>query len=122
MMQRAEVWIITVHQTLLWSLVLSPVCAEARSLCAILSEAAAAGLSLDLSPELTRAVTNVICSLCFSSTYSRGDDEFESMLQYSQGIVDTVAKDSLVDVFPWLQVHTVGESSHRGTSLPNQTF
>lgn len=26
------------------------------------------------------------------------------MLQYSQGIVDTVAKDSLVDIFPWLQV------------------
>lgn len=26
------------------------------------------------------------------------------MLRYSQGIVDTVAKDSLVDIFPWLQV------------------
>lgn len=26
------------------------------------------------------------------------------MLHYSQGIVDTVAKDSLVDIFPWLQV------------------
>uniref|UniRef100_A0AAY4DJ54 Uncharacterized protein n=1 Tax=Denticeps clupeoides TaxID=299321 RepID=A0AAY4DJ54_9TELE len=53
---------------------------------------------------LTRAVTNVVCSLCFSSSYKRGDPEFESMLQYSQGIVDTVAKDSLVDIFPWLQI------------------
>ncbi|KAM9726587.1 steroid 17-alpha-hydroxylase/17,20 lyase isoform 2-T2 [Menidia menidia] len=78
--------------------------AEAQSLCSTLSEAAAMGLALDLSPELTRAVTNVICSLCFSSSYYRGDPEFETMLQYSQGIVDTVAKDSLVDIFPWLQI------------------
>uniref|UniRef100_A0A671WVZ0 Cytochrome P450 1A1 n=3 Tax=Sparus aurata TaxID=8175 RepID=A0A671WVZ0_SPAAU len=80
------------------------VCAEAQSLCSVLSEAAAAGLALDLSPELTRAVTNVICSLCFNSSYCRGDPEFETMLHYSQGIVDTVAKDSLVDIFPWLQI------------------
>uniref|UniRef100_A0A7N6FAC7 Uncharacterized protein n=1 Tax=Anabas testudineus TaxID=64144 RepID=A0A7N6FAC7_ANATE len=80
------------------------ICAEAQSLCAVLSEAAAAGLALDLSPELTRAVTNVVCSLCFNSTYCRGDPEFEGMLHYSQGIVDTVAKDSLVDIFPWLQI------------------
>ncbi|KAK5881829.1 hypothetical protein CesoFtcFv8_020474 [Champsocephalus esox] len=78
--------------------------AQAGSLCSVLSEAAAAGLALDLSPELTRAVTNVVCSLCFSSSYSRGDEEFEDMLRYSQGIVDTVAKDSLVDIFPWLQM------------------
>ncbi|XP_028324143.1 steroid 17-alpha-hydroxylase/17,20 lyase [Gouania willdenowi] len=76
------------------------ICAEAQSLCSILCETA----TLDVSPELTRAVTNVVCSLCFSSSYSRGDPEFESMLLYSQGIVDTVAKDSLVDIFPWLQI------------------
>ncbi|KAK7877573.1 hypothetical protein WMY93_031730 [Mugilogobius chulae] len=40
-----------------------------------------------LSPELTRAVTNVICALCFHSSYSRGDPEFEAMLNYSQGIM-----------------------------------
>ncbi|KAA8579026.1 hypothetical protein FQN60_010626 [Etheostoma spectabile] len=66
------------------------ICAEAQSLSSVLSEAAAAGLALDLSPELTRAVTNVICSLCFDSSYSRGDPEFEAMLRYSQGIVDTI--------------------------------
>lgn len=80
------------------------ICTEAQSLCSLLSEASAAGLCLDLAPELTRAVTNVICSLCFNSSYSRGDPEFEAMLRYSQGIVDTVAKDSLVDIFPWLQM------------------
>ncbi len=89
------------------------VCAEAQSLCSILSEAAAAGLALDLSPELTRAVTNVVCSLCFNSSYRRGDPEFEAMLRYSQGIVDTVAKDSLVDIFPWLQVDNMNtEEKH----------
>ncbi|XP_041865602.1 steroid 17-alpha-hydroxylase/17,20 lyase [Melanotaenia boesemani] len=77
---------------------------EAQSLCSTLSEAADGGLALDLSPELTRAVTNVICCLCFNSSYCRGDPEFEAMLRYSQGIVDTVAKDSLVDIFPWLQI------------------
>ncbi|XP_061601327.1 steroid 17-alpha-hydroxylase/17,20 lyase [Cololabis saira] len=80
------------------------ICVEAQSLCSVLSEAAGAGVALDLSPELTRAVTNVICSLCFNSCYCRGDPEFEAMLSYSQGIVDTVAKDSLVDIFPWLQI------------------
>lgn len=83
------------------------VCVEAQSLCSVLSEGATAGLALDLSPELTRAVTNVICALCFNSSYQRGDPEFEAMLRYSQGIVDTVAKDSLVDIFPWLQVKNI---------------
>ncbi|XDV50373.1 hypothetical protein PO909_019443 [Leuciscus waleckii] len=64
---------------------------EASSMCEVLTETQ--NSAVDLAPELTRAVTNV-----------RGDAEFESMLQYSQGIVDTVAKDSLVDIFPWLQI------------------
>ncbi|KAM8859950.1 steroid 17-alpha-hydroxylase/17,20 lyase isoform 2-T2 [Spinachia spinachia] len=80
------------------------ICAQAQSLCSVMSQAVAVGQALDLSPELTRAVTNVICSLCFNSSYRRGDPEFEAMLHYSQGIVDTVAKDSLVDIFPWLQI------------------
>ncbi|XP_057703408.1 steroid 17-alpha-hydroxylase/17,20 lyase [Corythoichthys intestinalis] len=79
------------------------ICTQADLLCSIMQEKAASEQSADFSPELMCVVTNVICSLCFNSTYSVGDPEFESMLQYSQGIVDTVAKDSLVDIFPWLQ-------------------
>uniref|UniRef100_A0AAY4DGH9 Uncharacterized protein n=1 Tax=Denticeps clupeoides TaxID=299321 RepID=A0AAY4DGH9_9TELE len=79
-----------------------PVCREASAMCDVLE--GTQSVAVDLAPELTRAVTNVVCSLCFSSSYKRGDPEFESMLQYSQGIVDTVAKDSLVDIFPWLQI------------------
>ncbi|KAM4637094.1 steroid 17-alpha-hydroxylase/17,20 lyase [Discoglossus pictus] len=75
---------------------------EATSLCQVLTNLQSN--PLDMAPELMRAVTNVVCSLCFNTRYNRGDAEFETMLKYSQGIVDTVAKDSLVDIFPWLQV------------------
>ncbi|KAM9477567.1 steroid 17-alpha-hydroxylase/17,20 lyase [Clarias gariepinus] len=78
------------------------ICQEASSMCENLTNLQSS--AVDLGPELTRAVTNVVCTLCFSSSYKRGDPEFEAMLQYSQGIVDTVAKDSLVDIFPWLQL------------------
>ncbi|KAL7990644.1 hypothetical protein Chor_014074 [Crotalus horridus] len=74
---------------------------QASFLCATLS--ATENSSLDMAPELTRAVTNVVCSLCFNSSYQPGDPEFESMLRYSQGIVDTVAKQSMLDIFSWLQ-------------------
>ncbi|XP_053161499.1 steroid 17-alpha-hydroxylase/17,20 lyase isoform X1 [Hemicordylus capensis] len=77
------------------------ICQEAASLCGILNVTQES--SLDIASELTRAVTNVVCNLCFKSSYHRGDAEFEAMLQYSQGIVDTVAKEGLVDIFPWLQ-------------------
>ncbi|XP_077469019.1 steroid 17-alpha-hydroxylase/17,20 lyase isoform X2 [Stigmatopora argus] len=80
------------------------ICTQANTLCSMMQEKAASDQSVDFSPELMCVVTNVICSLCFNSTYSIGDPEFEAMLLYSQGIVDTVAKDSLVDIFPWLQV------------------
>uniref|UniRef100_A0A4W4DQ95 Uncharacterized protein n=1 Tax=Electrophorus electricus TaxID=8005 RepID=A0A4W4DQ95_ELEEL len=78
------------------------ICREARYMCEVL--AGVQSSAIDLAPELTRAVTNVVCALCFNSSYKREDPEFEAMLQYSQGIVDTVAKDSLVDIFPWLQM------------------
>ncbi|XP_018408914.1 PREDICTED: steroid 17-alpha-hydroxylase/17,20 lyase [Nanorana parkeri] len=75
---------------------------EASSLCQTL--ASFQTIPLDMAPELIRAVTNVVCSLCFKTRYKRGDAEFETMLKYSKGIVDTVAKDSLVDIFPCLQI------------------
>uniref|UniRef100_A0A6J0TDU2 Steroid 17-alpha-hydroxylase/17,20 lyase n=1 Tax=Pogona vitticeps TaxID=103695 RepID=A0A6J0TDU2_9SAUR len=77
------------------------ICHEAASLCETLRSMQDS--PLDMAPELMRAVTNVVCSLCFNSTYQRGDPEFESLLKYSQGIVDTVAKQSMVDIFPWLK-------------------
>uniref|UniRef100_A0A8D2Q5Z9 Steroid 17-alpha-hydroxylase/17,20 lyase n=1 Tax=Varanus komodoensis TaxID=61221 RepID=A0A8D2Q5Z9_VARKO len=78
------------------------ICTEASSLCENL--AAAQDSPLNLGTELTCSVTNVVCSLCFNSSYKRGDPELENVLKYSKGIVDTTFKHSLVDIFPWLQV------------------
>ncbi|KAM5141027.1 steroid 17-alpha-hydroxylase/17,20 lyase-like isoform 2-T2 [Mantella aurantiaca] len=75
---------------------------EAALLCQTL--ASSQTRSVDLSPELIRTITNVSCSLCFNSKYSRGDKEFETMLEFNKGLVDTVGKDNLVDTFPWLKI------------------
>ncbi|KAJ6669098.1 hypothetical protein lerEdw1_007907, partial [Lerista edwardsae] len=77
------------------------ICQEAASLCEFLS--ATQNSSLDMAPEMMRAVSNVVCSLCFKSCYRPGDAELETMLQCNKGIVDTVAREGLVDIFPWLQ-------------------
>lgn len=74
----------------------------AESLCSDLQ--AFRGQSVDLSPILMRAVTNVVCRLVFNSTYSPQDPELQQVLDYNHGIVQTIARGSLVDIFPWLQV------------------
>ncbi|XP_074856021.1 steroid 17-alpha-hydroxylase/17,20 lyase [Carettochelys insculpta] len=81
------------------------ICQEATSLCEMLQ--ASQDCPLDMGLELTRAITNVVCLLCFSSSYRRGDPEFEVMLQYFQVIVDTVGHWSWVDMFPWLKVFPI---------------
>ncbi|XP_075920848.1 steroid 17-alpha-hydroxylase/17,20 lyase-like [Petromyzon marinus] len=58
----------------------------------------------DPEQELSRASTNVIMRLVFGTRYSRGDPGLQTMLDYSRGIVEIVAKDDLVDIFPWLRV------------------
>ncbi|KAM8924810.1 steroid 17-alpha-hydroxylase/17,20 lyase [Pelodytes ibericus] len=75
---------------------------EAASMCRTFTRFQSS--ALDMAPELMRAVTNVVSSLCFNGRYTREDPEFLMMMKYTKGIVDTVAKDSLVDIFPWLQI------------------
>ncbi|XP_051735258.1 steroid 17-alpha-hydroxylase/17,20 lyase isoform X3 [Ctenopharyngodon idella] len=62
------------------------------------------GQSSDLSPVLMRAVTNVICRLVFSSSYQPNDPELLKVMDYNVGIVQTIARGGLVDVFPWLRI------------------
>ncbi|XP_051515219.1 steroid 17-alpha-hydroxylase/17,20 lyase [Myxocyprinus asiaticus] len=62
------------------------------------------GQSLDLSPVLMRAVTNVVCQLVFSSSYQPNDPELLKVMDYNDGIVQTIARGGLVDVFPWLRI------------------
>ncbi|KAM9425628.1 cytochrome P450 17A2 [Pholidichthys leucotaenia] len=58
----------------------------------------------DPSPAVTRAVTNIVCTLVFSATYRHGDSELQEVIQYNNGIVDTIARGGLVDIFPWMKV------------------
>ncbi|XP_060951676.1 steroid 17-alpha-hydroxylase/17,20 lyase [Limanda limanda] len=58
----------------------------------------------DPSPAVTRAITNVVCTLVFSATYRHGDAELQEVIQYNDGIVETIARGGLVDIFPWMKV------------------
>ncbi|XP_003787258.1 steroid 17-alpha-hydroxylase/17,20 lyase [Otolemur garnettii] len=62
------------------------------------------GESLDLSLPLFMAVTNVICLICFNSTYKFGDPDLTVIQNYNEGILESLGKDSLVDIFPWLKI------------------
>lgn len=62
------------------------------------------GRGFDPSPAVTRAVTNVVCMLVFSATYRHDDAELQEVLQYNNGIVQTIARGGLVDIFPWMKV------------------
>ncbi|XP_055502991.1 LOW QUALITY PROTEIN: steroid 17-alpha-hydroxylase/17,20 lyase-like [Leucoraja erinacea] len=77
------------------------ICKEVSSICTMLEQFV--DVPLDLMTEVTRMVTNVISMLCFNSSYEKGDPEFQKILDYSEGIVDTVGKDKLMDLFSWLQ-------------------
>uniref|UniRef100_A0A3Q3GZL3 Cytochrome P450, family 17, subfamily A, polypeptide 2 n=1 Tax=Labrus bergylta TaxID=56723 RepID=A0A3Q3GZL3_9LABR len=57
------------------------------SLCVELMSAGCRGF--DPSPAVTRAVTNVVCQL---------------LIQYNNGIVQTITRGGLVDIFPWMKV------------------
>ncbi|XP_056156765.1 steroid 17-alpha-hydroxylase/17,20 lyase, partial [Lampris incognitus] len=62
------------------------------------------GQPVDPAPALMRAVTNVVCTLVFSSTYRHDDPELEEVIGANNGIVQTVTKGGLVDIYPWLRV------------------
>lgn len=71
------------------------------------------GCGFDPSPAVTRAVTNVVCMLVFSATYRHGDSELQEVLQYNDGIVQTIAGGGLVDIYPWMKVRQLGHKSSR---------
>ncbi|XP_030630793.1 cytochrome P450 17A2 [Chanos chanos] len=74
----------------------------ADSLCVDLQ--ACRGQPLDLSMPLMGAVTNVVCRLVFSSSYQPHDPELLTVMEYNDGIVQTIARGGLVDIYPWLRI------------------
>ncbi|TDG99440.1 hypothetical protein EPR50_G00193420 [Perca flavescens] len=73
-----------------------------EGLCAELLSGEPSGF--DPSPAVTRAVTNVVCTLVFSATYCHGDAELQEVMRYNDGIVETIAGGGLVDIYPWMKV------------------
>ncbi|CAL8241252.1 unnamed protein product [Merluccius merluccius] len=65
---------------------------------------ASGGSPVDPGPAVSRAVTNVVCTLVFSSTYRRDDPELAQVMEYNDGIVETITRGGLVDIYPCLKV------------------
>ncbi|XP_072314705.1 cytochrome P450 17A2 [Eucyclogobius newberryi] len=61
------------------------------------------GRAFDPTDAVTRAVTNVVCTLVFSATYRPEDEELQEVIRYNNGIVQTIATGGAADLYPWLK-------------------
>uniref|UniRef100_A0A2K5IMA4 Steroid 17-alpha-hydroxylase/17,20 lyase n=1 Tax=Colobus angolensis palliatus TaxID=336983 RepID=A0A2K5IMA4_COLAP len=77
------------------------ICQEISTLCDML--ATHNGQTIDISFPVFMAVTNVISLICFNISYKNGDPELKIVHNYNEGIIDSLGKESLVDLFPWLK-------------------
>ena len=57
-----------------------------------------------MSLPLFLAVTNIICLICFNTSYKNGDPALEIIKNYNDGILDTLGRDHMIDIFPGLKV------------------
>ncbi|XP_004478896.1 steroid 17-alpha-hydroxylase/17,20 lyase [Dasypus novemcinctus] len=78
------------------------ICREISLLCDFL--ATQNGKSMDLDLPVFTAVTNIICMVCFNTSYKSGDQEMIIMKNFNNGILESLGKDDLVDIFPWLTI------------------
>uniref|UniRef100_A0A2I3M966 Steroid 17-alpha-hydroxylase/17,20 lyase n=4 Tax=Cercopithecinae TaxID=9528 RepID=A0A2I3M966_PAPAN len=78
------------------------ICQEISTLCDML--ATHNGQTIDISFPVFVAITNVISLICFNISYKNGDPELKIVHNYNEGIIDSLGKESLVDLFPWLKV------------------
>ncbi|KAM8911941.1 steroid 17-alpha-hydroxylase/17,20 lyase [Lycaon pictus] len=78
------------------------ICQENSLLCDFL--ATQNGKSIDLSLPLFLAVTNIICLICFNTSYKNGDPALEIIKNYNDGILDTLGRDHMIDIFPGLKI------------------
>ncbi|XP_045294701.1 steroid 17-alpha-hydroxylase/17,20 lyase [Leopardus geoffroyi] len=78
------------------------ICREISLLCDNL--AMQDGQSIDLYLPLFLAVTNIICVVCFNSSFKNGDPALKIIQNYNEGILNTLGRDNLVDIFPVLKI------------------
>jgi steroid 17alpha-monooxygenase/17alpha-hydroxyprogesterone aldolase len=62
------------------------------------------GQDIDLSLPVFMMIINVISLICFNISYKYGDPELEIIRTFSEGILDNLGNENLVDIFPWLKV------------------
>ncbi|XP_073934513.1 steroid 17-alpha-hydroxylase/17,20 lyase isoform X2 [Castor canadensis] len=79
----------------------SIICREITALCDLL--ATYNGQDIDLSLPVFMMIINVISLICFNISYKYGDPELEIIRTFSEGILDNLGNENLVDIFPWLK-------------------
>ncbi|KAM8782441.1 steroid 17-alpha-hydroxylase/17,20 lyase [Rhynchonycteris naso] len=77
-------------------------CQEISSFCDFL--ATQNGQSIDLSLPLFLAVTNIICFICFNTSYKNEHPILKTIQRYNEGIMNSLGKNSMLDVFPMLKI------------------
>lgn len=78
------------------------ICQEVSALCDLLLTYNEK--SLDLSLPVFMSIINVICSICFNISYKNGDPKLTTMVTFTEGIMDNLGNENLVDIFPWLTI------------------
>uniref|UniRef100_A0A673SZH8 Steroid 17-alpha-hydroxylase/17,20 lyase n=1 Tax=Suricata suricatta TaxID=37032 RepID=A0A673SZH8_SURSU len=68
------------------------------------------GQSMDLALPLFLAITNIICLICFNSSYKNEDPALKIIYNYNEGILNTLRSDNLVDIFPILKENFSSDS------------
>ncbi|XP_037015268.2 steroid 17-alpha-hydroxylase/17,20 lyase isoform X1 [Artibeus jamaicensis] len=77
-------------------------CREISSFCDFLDTQN--GQSIDLSLPLFLAVTNIICFICFNTSFKKGHPALKTIHTYNEGIMESLGKKSMVDIFPVLKI------------------
>lgn len=90
---------------------LPSVCQEISSFCDFL--ATQDGKSIDLSMPLFLAVTNILCLICFNTSYKKEHPMLKTMHTFTEGVMDVLSKDNMVDIFPNLKVRMRPGSTFR---------
>ncbi|CAH6945369.1 steroid 17-alpha-hydroxylase/17,20 lyase [Phodopus roborovskii] len=78
------------------------ICQEANSLCDLLLTHNEE--SIDLSLPIFNSITNIICVICFGISYENRDPMLSTIKSFTEGILDSLGHNNLVDIFPWLKI------------------
>nr|KAF6424739.1 cytochrome P450 family 17 subfamily A member 1 [Molossus molossus] len=84
------------------------ICQEISSFCDFL--ATHNGQSIDLCLPLFLAVTNIICLICFNTSYKNEHPILKTIQTYNEGIMASLGKESMVDIFPNLKKNFSSDS------------